>query len=129
MATNKGLLITAFNKKLGEFISDLIRAFPDDRNFKSFQASLNLVRNFDERKPQYVFHKYVVDVYRDRILSKDEQFFLENNYQEVQSEDITGELIHQLKGYWANLSDENKAIVWDYLCMLVKISDKAAQMA
>ena len=60
--------------------------------------------------------------------------FLNNDYSDVlnnehlkkhNNNDINDKLINKLKGYWKELDDNNREIVWQYFTVLLKICDKA----
>ena len=64
--------------------------------------------------------------YRQKIIEKDESFFLNNNYIEivnnVKSDGIES-IITKLKNYWTNMSSGNKDKIWEYLNSLIKLSE------
>jgi len=124
---NKQVYIACFNKKLEEFINDLITTFPEDDDFRTFKSSLVLLKNIDERKPQMVFHAWI-PTFKQQILDRNESFFLNNDYNDLRTadSDITSELISRLKHYWSQLDEANRDIVWKYLMVLVQIDDKCA---
>jgi len=123
MAT-KQLLMTGFNKKFDEFLADLISTFPEDKDFRNFKNSFNLLKNIDEKKPITVFSMYA-PLYRENVLAKNEQFFIENDYSELSKEkNITSELIAKLKNYWTQLDETNREVVWKYLIILITLVDR-----
>ena len=70
-------------------------------------------------------------IYREKILNKDESFFLENEYSEIKAaneddENTVEQVINKLKKYWGELSIENKEKIWKYLETLIKLSDLIA---
>ena len=116
-------LYTCFNKKMSEFLVDLVNAFPQDNDFKTFKNSFNLVKIASEDKPFHMFHFYV-SPYKDKILSKDESFFIQKDYNSS-SESVTQELIQKLKTYWDTMNDGDKDTVWNYLGLLLKLTSAA----
>jgi len=120
----KQLIVTCFNKKFEEFLGDLITTFPEDKDFRDFKNSFNLLKNIDDKKPIQIFQMYA-PMYREQLLSRNEQFFLQNDYSELSKEkNITSELIGKLKNYWVELNEENRDIVWKYLIILINLADK-----
>lgn len=120
-----------FNNKLNEFLKQLINTFPDDPDFKLFQTSVRVIRLANEKKPLELFNLGLTDDYKNNIRNKNEEFFLNNDYKdvlnnnEVNNNDVNNKLINKLKGYWSNLDEDNKKIVWDYFTILLKICDRA----
>lgn len=129
---SKATLINAFNTKFEEFIQDLIRVFPSDEDFKTFKSGFSMLKLMDERKPQFLFHKFIPG-FKPHVLARNEAFFLENDYSDIlhqtgQEMDVTGELVKKLKSYWSNLSSDNKDFVWKYLLLLVSLDDKITSL-
>ena len=120
-------LLTAFNTQLLNFIEQLIILCPEDNDFKVFKNGFLLLKKSNPRKVSVFFSKYIHD-FRDQILSKDESFFLENNYESV-TKDIESSqenilmTINKLKNYWGDLSKTNKDNIWKYLSNLIKLND------
>ena len=126
-----------FNNKLDEFIKELIKTFPQDPDFKLFQASSRVLKLANEKKPLELFNTGLTDEYKKNIREKNEDFFLNNDYSDVlnneklkqqpefnNDENVNNKLINKLKGYWSELSEENQEIVWQYFTILLKICDK-----
>lgn len=122
-----------FNNKLNEFLKELISTFPEDPDFKLFQASVRVIKLANEKKPLELFNSGLTPEYKENIRSKNEKFFLDNDYSDVLSnpnltntdDDVNNKLINKLKGYWSKLDEDNKNIVWQYFTILLKICDKA----
>ncbi len=127
MAHNKQRFFQIFNNKMNEFIKDLINVFPDDKDFKLFKNSFDIVKITNEEQPCKIFYN-ATKKFNKQILEKDEKFFLDKDYTDIIDNDIdidiTTTLINKLKGYWEKLLDNDKKIVWDYLNILIKLSDK-----
>jgi hypothetical protein len=119
---NKVKYYQLFNNKMSEFIKDLINVFPEDKDFKLFKNSFDLLKINKEDQPCKVFSS-VIKNFKDQILIKDEDFFLKRDYTDVIEVDVTTSLIDKLKNYWVALEND-KDIVWNYLILLIKISDK-----
>ena len=123
-----------FNNKLTEFLKELVQTFPTDPDFKLFQASVRVLKLADEKKPLELFNLGLTNEYKENIRNKNEEFFLNNDYSDVlnnelvkknNDNDINDKLINKLKGYWKNLDNDNREIVWQYFTILLKICDKA----
>jgi hypothetical protein len=74
--------------------------------------------------------KYVADnvlQYEDKIMSKDETFFMQNEFAEYQS-DIDMNVFSKLKQYIENMSPSSKEHVWKYIQNIVRLT-KAIQSA
>lgn len=125
---------TIFNIKITEFLNDLIRLFPDDADFKMYKTAISLAKLADEKKPLQYYKKFVTEEYKEHIRNKNDKFFLDHDYKEILSDselsndinsgDFSSQIVDRLKGYWSQISDENKEIVWNYFTLFLKISEK-----
>ena len=116
-------ILTAFNTQLINFIDELILLCPEEYDFKVFKNGILLLKRTNPRKIIELFNVYVIK-YKDSILEKNEQFFLDNNYTEIDTDDVENlySIINKLKKYWCSLSDSNKDTIWKYLHVLIKLN-------
>jgi hypothetical protein len=119
--------VNVFNEKFSEFIKDLIETFPDDKDFKLCKQSFTLLQMVDEKKPAEMFQIYAMK-YKERIMNKEENFFLKHDFKEEleKSDDpnFSVELLLKLKQCWKTLEQKNKDVIWSYLELLYKIENK-----
>ena len=125
---------TIFNTKITEFLNDLIRLFPDDADFKMYKTAITLAKLADEKKPLQYYKKFVTEEYKEHIRNKNDKFFLNHDYKEILNDseltneinngNFSSQIVNRLKGYWSQISDENKEIVWNYFTLFLKISEK-----
>lgn len=118
-------ILSGFNNVIINFIDDCILVFPEEDDFKVFKRGLNVLIKFNPKKIVTIFKQYLV-LYRTKILEKNEDFFLENDYKEVQkyNDKEIFDIINKIKKYWTTLDNNNKNKIWDYLVLLINISDK-----
>lgn len=124
-------ILGAFNNVLTDFIDDCILVFPEDTDFKVYKKGVNLLVKVNPKKVLTVFTDYTT-IYRDKILVKDEDFFLNTDYTDIVSSNSNSKysesdifnIINKIKGYWVELNDSNKTKIWDYMILLINISDK-----
>jgi hypothetical protein len=119
--------VNVFNEKFSEFIKDLIETFPDDKDFKLCKQSFTLLQMVDEKKPAEMFQIYAMK-YKERIMNKEENFFLKHDFKEEleKSDDpnFSVELLLKLKQCWKTLEQKNKDVIWSYLELLYKIENR-----
>jgi hypothetical protein len=65
-------------------------------------------------------------VYGDQILSKDEQFFVNNEYSDIVENPEYNALIYKIKDYWTTMNEANKTAVWKYFRVFILLCKKAA---
>lgn len=126
-------LINIFNTQLSEFILELIKIFPEDKDFRAFKNGLNLLKLADEKKPLELFYKGINENgFADKIKQKNDDFFLQNNYDNIikkaDDDNINDQLINKLKGYWKDLENNNRDTVWTYFGNLLKVSERYYEM-
>jgi hypothetical protein len=100
--------VDAFNEMLQQFIDELVLTFPNVNNFKKYQTALKVVRKSTPKVPLKEFYDSVKP-YSDKIMKKDETFFLED------AQDI--EFINDLniQSVWGESSNNTKDAIWQYL--------------
>ena len=123
---SKTLLQEKFVDQLLNFVKELENLFPNDnKDFKLFSSAVKLVRRTASDKYVHNMFMNYVEVYRIKIETRDESFFLNNDYQEVKK-DVQMDLnsvINKLKSMWSNLPVSEKNKIWDYFNLLLKLSD------
>jgi len=118
-------VLSAFNNVIINFIDDCMLVFPEDTDFKIYKKGLQVYQKYNPKKILTIFNEYMT-LYRPQILEKDEAFFLENDYEIINkynNKEIF-EIINKIKKYWTLLDENNKTKIWDYLLLLIKISDQ-----
>ena len=116
--------LTAFNNLVLKFNEDLIFIFPEENDFKVYKRGIVILNSANAKKICLLFKNYS-NLYRKQIETKDDNFFLNNSNEILQSNNIEGieNIINKLKFYWTQLSDSNKEKIWQYLNSLLKLSD------
>lgn len=105
-----------FNKKLAEFVGELITIYPSVDDFKTFQMGLCASLMVDKKLPVQYFKTYVVEPYEGQIMAQDEKFFIQKKeYGEYSDFDI----VSRLKAVWGVMDAENKVVIWKYMQVLV----------
>ena len=125
---DKAKCLELFNMKLKEFVNDLIVVFPQDSDLYSFKTSLNVIGLVNDKQMIELFIQFVHNVYRSRIMNRDESFFLTHTYTEevthMADQNVTQQLIDKIKSYWSEMSEQNKNTVWQYFEVLIKLTDR-----
>ena len=119
--------LAKFNETFLEFLAELSKTFPDDTQLQMYSFG---AKGFLMSSPfaiQSVFQEKVCVPYAENIMSKDEAFFLGNTYSDIDSTGDALDIINKIKGYWRQLDDDNKNIVWKYLKVLIVLNRKIVQ--
>lgn len=121
-----------FNRKLYEFLEDLIYISPDmERQFTVFKDVLGWAIAVNKTYPCGIFESTVLDPYHDQIKNRDEQFFLKEKYETYNEyyKSYYNELniVEKLKNVWRTLDDHNKETVWQYMDVLLQLACRATK--
>lgn len=116
-----------FNDTFVEFVDDLIVAFPQDNSFRMYKLAVQGTMLASKTTVHKIFRERVCNIYGERILARDEQFFLNNSYNDMKQEfSQADQLITKLKDCWSSLNTEQREVVWKYLRVLVLLDRKIA---
>ena len=120
-------LLTAFNNTLLKFITELISTYPQESTFTVLKTTISLMKRINPRKVLKIFTKNI-EHFREQLMSRDEAFFVNDNYSVIISDTDNKEdawkLVDKLKLYWKDTNQNNKDIIWDYFNILLTISDR-----
>jgi hypothetical protein len=100
--------VNAFNDMLGQFLVELHKTFPEEKDVKKMMTSFEVLRTTSPRLVVDGFMKGV-SPYADIISAKDETFLLN----EIDTIDFLKEL--NIKSYWTRMSTGTKDATWQYL--------------
>jgi hypothetical protein len=124
---NKNLLYEKFVDQIINFTNELIKLFPNDnQEFKIFKTGANLLRRTSGDKIVHKIFKESIEMYRHYIENRDEKFFLEHTYDEVELDESfdLNQIVKKLKGLWTELPETEKDKIWGYFSLLLKFSDR-----
>ena len=129
MTSEKVVFTRLFNEKAEEFCKDLVTAFPEVNQFKQLKSTMLLLKNVHEKKPREIFNKFITPQFREKIISFDESFFLNevhNHVVHVEGVDTSQweSIVELLRSLWVGLTADNKDSIWKYFQVLVAINDK-----
>jgi hypothetical protein len=112
-----------FNVTFNEFINDLIQTFPDDMEFKMYHIGLTSILKNSPTLILDVFQKQVVDPYESYIMNKNDQFFLNHEYNDLKESGgaSVSLVINKIKNYYTNMSQNDKDIIMKYMMVLTRL--------
>jgi hypothetical protein len=118
-------ILGAFNNVLSNFMEDCILVFPEENEFKIYKKGLDFIIKYNPKKVLTIFDEYS-QLYRQKIMDKNEDFFMENKYDVVSkyNDPEIFNIINKIKMYWKVLDSNNKEKIWDYLILLIRLRDK-----
>lgn len=114
-----------FNRTFQEFVADLLKVYPDDADLRMYQVAVGGMLLAAPGTLQTGFYEHVTEPYGDRIVARDETFFLNNDYAaETEGQSSGMELVNKLKRMYATMSEADKDAVFRYMRLLVLLSRK-----
>jgi len=119
---SKKVLIDTFFNQFTDFLKQLENMYPDDTDFPVFITTLELLKSTNPILVVKFVKENIVDLYKDKILNKDESFFLDQDY--TKRGDVDLNIVHKLKKYVKDMSSNSKDVVWKYIELLMKLTIK-----
>jgi len=119
---SKKILIDTFFNQFTDFLKQLENMYPDDTDFPVFLTTLDLLKSTNPMLVVKFVKENIVDLYKDKILNKDESFFLDQDY--TNHGDVDLNIVHKLKKYVKDMSSNSKDVVWKYIELLMKLAIK-----
>ena len=121
-------LYSLFNEKIQEWIDDLINVFPNEPYFPFYKTLFANTIWLNKTLPNKWFKYYLTADYLQQILNRNEQFFLQENYNDMAVQDGADlNFINKLKELWHLLSPQDKDNMWKYIQCLLIIDNKITE--
>ena len=119
---SKKILIDTLFTQFSDFLKQLQNMYPEDTDFTIFLSTLQLLKSANPMLVVNFVKTDIIDPYGSKIISKDESFFLNNDYTKHREVDLN--IVEKLKTYIQNMSPNSKDIVWKYIEILMKLTLK-----
>jgi hypothetical protein len=122
---DKDQLLIIFNKQFKEFVEDISRVFPDNKDILTLKLSISQILNITPKIVYKGYKKHLIDSYRTKIEAGDITFFIDKDYKnEVSnSNNVILEKIDSLREPVRNMGPDEQAKVVKYMQNLMKLSD------
>ena len=124
---DKKPILTGFNKQLEEFLDDIVRLFPNDKDIRTARTSMNLMKKMNPKLIINCWYEYVSKPYGHEIVEKGIDPFIDKNYKEdmkyLEESAKILEVIDRIRAPLRNLNENDKKISSQYIVNLVKLSN------
>ena len=123
---NKTNILKTFNDHFEDFMNDILRVFPGDKDLLTCKEALGTLRKSNPKIIMNVFKTNIIGPYREQIKNNDLEFFINKNYNgEVEDKNSTQILskIDMLREPVRNMCQDDKDNVIKYLNNLLKLCD------
>jgi hypothetical protein len=117
---SKPALMSALFTQLISFATELAEMYPNDTDFPLFLTTVQLMKSTNPA----LMVKHVNDnigQFEEKILEKDDSFFLDYSFSEFEGY-VDANIFTKLKQYVAGMSPESKAMTWQYLINIMRLS-------
>lgn len=115
----KQLRLEAFNKIFNEFLNDLNILQPNDSSLFLVKAAISVI---DTETLVQQFMDYV-DEYTEKILLKDESFFITELPKNLDKDSFAAKEINRITEIWLDpqTKEDDKECIWKYFTCLLKL--------
>jgi hypothetical protein len=114
-----------FNSTFKEFLDDTKSVFPNDEEMVMYNTTIRAAMCIDNRMVLNIFRESVIEPFGDKILARDETFFIKRDYSDFTYSNVEYDaFIEKIKTYWGEMNAENRDIVWKYFKVLILLSKK-----
>lgn len=126
----KKVLFTNFNKEYFELLDYMKEQLKDNKEYKSFYRKNKLLKKTNIKLIIKTWHTSITLIYKEPIMKKDIDFFLNNDYSEQIEENKEFSscysvvyYINELKNMYETISNDCIDIVMNKIHNLTKITD------
>jgi hypothetical protein len=116
-----------FNKKILDFSEDLQMLATclklDIPQMSQMKPLIMMAMAMDITKPRALFNEHVSQKYGKQIMAKDENFFLNESY-EQDTEGAGLDIVKMIKSVWGTLNPSNKSAIWQHLQVLMVLDGR-----
>lgn len=126
MASTPKSTLGLFNDKLIAFFKDLSETYPEERDIKMALEALEGAKKINPRLILDLFIDNVAKPLRDDILAENDEKVI--SYAKAVISTTYNDMLSALMifdKHWPTMSDSNRKAIWNYLKVLVLLSEKA----
>lgn len=128
MASQKSVILKAFNQHLKDFIDDIQELFPTNVNIRTMKNSALTLVKMNPRKVIELWFSKVATKYGKEIMNEDIDFFLNKDYRDDLRDlndfdaSIDNDIIEELREPIRNMDDANKQMAVKYVKEMTQLS-------
>lgn len=127
MASQKSVILKAFNQHLKDFIDDIQTLFPTNVNIRTMKNSALTLVKMNPRKVIELWFTKVFSKYGKQIMNEDIEFFLNKDYSDDLKEldndvDVDINIIEELRAQIRVMDESNKQMALKYVKEMTQLS-------
>lgn len=123
---DKSTILKGFNNQFEEFLDDVVILFPENKDVKTTQTGLMMLRKANPKMIIGVWYRYVCEKYEEEIEKENIEYFLNKDYSEdLQKNPNSSQVlqgIDKLREPLRQLDEANKRKTIQYLKNLNQLS-------
>lgn len=123
---DKSVILKAFNDHFVEFVEDIARVFPKNRDISVTKNALLTIRKANPKLIITCWNEYVVTPYSQKIDDGDLSFFIDKDYsndlKDMDGNDAIMQKIDKLRSQVREMSDDDQRKSMEYVQNLSKLS-------
>jgi len=120
------VILNAFNNHFNEFIEDIVRIFPEDKDVLMAKQSFILAKQANPKLIIKIWKSFIVEKYMNEINEGDIGFFINKDYStdinSVNNSDKIIDAINRLRGPVINMSPMDQMNTMKYIQNLTKLN-------
>lgn len=122
MKDNNALKIKLFNTQFTELLSQLILLYPTDGSLVLLQNTTSTMMYMNPLSFASTVIEYL-EPYNEKILSKDESFFLNEISADFEGNSFVADEIKKVHSIWISpeTTHDTKSTIWKYFIFMVKL--------
>lgn len=130
---DKSTVLKAFGTHFFEFMDDLVKIFPENRDIRDAKTAFDLIRKGNPAILPKTWHAYVYVPYNTQIEGGDLDYFLNKDYSQdlanLANADDVGRSIDKLRAPLRELSTDSKDSALKYVQNLNKLANLYMQLS
>lgn len=118
--------LTAFGNMLIRFFEELKETFPEEKDIRVALETIQGAKKINPRLILDMFYEHVTKPLKEAIAKEDEQAIIAYGRQVISTQ--FNEILPAIAifdKHWHTLGDGNRKAIWNYLKVLVALSEKA----
>jgi hypothetical protein len=123
---DKSAILKGFNNQFEEFLEDVVILFPENKDVKTAQTGLMMLRKANPKMVIGVWYRYVCEKYEEEIEKENIEYFLQKDYSEDLKKNPNAsqvlEGIDKIRQPLRELDESNKKKTIQYLKNLNQLS-------
>ena len=117
---DKREIMVAFNNQYQEFMDDIERLFPDEKEVKQMKQCIEMLKKANPKKLIELWKLYVTDKYQKEIEAGDYNFFTNKDYstdldEQTKNDNEVMNSIEKFKAYTQKLNNKNLETSMTYI--------------